>query len=261
MKREVSITSSNCVETLHTLSYGVNIISYETQESKEKFHEIMNTYNKFCGSIPLYERPHLLSIIVEGEWVDKIVADKFEIISSLDSIVALDPINYQLKNIASRAKETACEIWLEGLDQKLHKYAKEIAKNYNVKFTGMSFNGSVPSLSVRKQLEEAYFNKKDEVLLPKSNYNILSVRNMCSAYGQAIGKKFNVTMSDEFIVISLNQNSSLEQRILKLLDELDFSDEKIMLLNKLKKRFIYVEDDEDDNDDQEVSHPFHGWDD
>jgi hypothetical protein len=122
--------------------------------------------------------------------------------------------NYEIENLAKKAKENSIICEINGFERVLTKYAKKIASKYNVKFTGFGFNGTMKAMSVKKQIEDAFLNGKYNISFPSDDFGVQTIRNHASTYGSLIGRKFRVELSKGFIVVHFKDLEEAENLLI-----------------------------------------------
>lgn len=203
MDEKKIVTKENYKEVFNSLKYGMITVYYESEEVRILFNNMITVMNEFTKKWTVEEKKAVINDIVNGEWVSTEVDDLYQVLYKNNNeplaIIAND--NYEIENFAILAKESGILCNINNFEPALTKYAKRIASKYNVKFTGSGFNGSMKSLSVRKQIEEAFLHGKYNISFPSDLFNVQTIRNHTSTYGSLIGRKFKVELSKGFIIV------------------------------------------------------------
>lgn len=203
MEEKIIITKENYRDIFNSFEYGVKIVEYESEEVRILFNNMITVMNEFTGKWTMEEKKAVINDVVNGEWVSTEIDNLYQVLykNYSEPLTIIGNDNYEIENLAKLAKENSMLCTINNFEPALTKYAKNIACKYNVKFTGSGFNGSMKSLSVRKQIEEAFLDGKYNISFPSDLFSVQTIRNHVSTYGSLIGRKFKVELSKGFIVV------------------------------------------------------------
>ncbi len=217
MKEEVLITKENYKDIFNSLTYEKSIyVKYDSEEVSILFNQMITVMNEFTGLWTVEEKKAVITKAVNGEWVEYTIDNVYQILyKSYGNVMAkIHDDNYEIENLAKKAKENSIICEINGFERVLTKYAKKIASKYNVKFTGFGFNGTMKAMSVKKQIEDAFLNGKYNISFPSDDFGVQTIRNHASTYGSLIGRKFRVELSKGFIVVHFKDLEEAENLLI-----------------------------------------------
>jgi len=203
MEEQILITKENYFQIFHSLKYGITNVTYESEEISMLFNRMITIINEFTGKDTVEQRKAIIESTENVEFKSIDIENVYQIIykNHYNMVPVLSPENYMIEDFAKISKEKGIVCEINSFEPALYKYAKRISKQYNVKFTGTGFNGTVSALPVRKQIEEAFLAGKYNISFSADSFGVQTIRNHVSMYGTLIGRKFKVELSKGFITV------------------------------------------------------------
>lgn len=223
MKEKILVTKENYKELIYSLKYGYELVTYESEEVHSLVLRMIEVINEFTNNNTVREDVEVIDDVVNGEWVSTKVPDLYRLISSShdEPIPVLHDDNYKIEEIAIESKEKSIVLNINNFNYSLVKYAKKIAIKHNVKFTGSGFNGKAASVSIKKQLEDAFLSGKCKVSFPGEVFNPQTIRNYTSIYGSLVGRKFRVELSKGEIIVHFKEEDDIKALFVLAKDTFD----------------------------------------
>lgn len=257
MEEKILITKENYKDIFNSLTYGYKVITYESEDVRIAFNKRIEIMNIITGLFTVEEKQHIIDYIENGEIVSIKPANVYQVLykNYREPIMQIPEDNYRIEELAMISNTNKSITVIKDLHYNLVKYAKSIANKHQVKFTGSGFNGTIKSLSVKRQIEDAYLSGKYDISFSSSDFNAQTIRNHASIYGSLIGKKIKVEFSKGLITVifkSLDEINSLffqikdsYQRLLEISEpkEIDLFFNKLLNRNQEEKTEINVKID------------------
>jgi len=212
-KAKTLITKDNYIDVINSLKYGLLTCHYDSAESKQLSNNMIDVINQYTGSSTIEERKAVIDTCINGEWVCDEVEGVYQLLYKRYDmpVPILSKSNYNIESIVINCKLNESIVVIDGFELSLVPYYKMIAKRHDIKFTGNGFNGKMKSLSIRKQIEDAFLSGKHSVSFNSENINPYSIRNGASTYGNIVGKKFRVELKKGLVVIHFKELSEYDK--------------------------------------------------
>jgi len=203
MEEKILITKENYKDIFNSLTYGYKVITYDSEDVRIAFNKRIEIMNIITGFFTVEEKQHIIDHIENGEIVSIKPANVYQVLykNYREPIMQIPEDNYRIEELAIISNTNKSITVIKDLHYNLVKYAKSIANKHQVKFTGSGFNGTIKSLSVKRQIEDAYLSGKYDISFSSSDFNAQTIRNHASIYGSLIGKKIKVEFSKGLITV------------------------------------------------------------
>lgn len=227
MKNLIIINKSNCFKFAELIKYGQNVVKFDSDEVMEIVKKQTETINEML-KLNMFRLENLVdNVLVGSEYIAKEIPGYFTIIyANRDNktyIPELSNDDLNILDLATTAAKNKIGVNIN-INEKLYPKAKKIAKEKNIKFKIFEnyqyFDGKQKSTSIYSQIEQALLDGIDSIIFSKSEVRVETVRVHSCSIGKFNHKKISVTVEEDNIVVTLNDNVKLLKRVSDVFDEL-----------------------------------------
>lgn len=233
MRTVVDITEANIYSFLQNLGHGVNLGTCRDTFVTQKIDKCLGFLNGVYGAGAVEKSPYInIDLDGEGGYTERPEENVFQVVCRVrEGFGLLKETDFDLMDLAIEASDDRKTITLDIYDEKVISYARKIAKSLGIRLVlnrsgKYMFNGESSTLSVSKQIQQAYSAGRENISFPLTEVNPTTVRCYASNLSSMFSKKFRCAISPGFITIYFK--------------ELDKSEEMYAKMEKIKNEYAEV---------------------
>lgn len=233
MRTVVDITEANIYGFLQNLGHGVNLGTCCDAFVTQKLDKCLGFLNGVYGAGAVEKSPYInIDLDGKGGYTERPEENVFQIVCRVrEGFGLLKGTDFNLMDLAIEASDDRKVITLDIYDEKVISYARKIAKSLGIRLVlnrsgKYMFNGESSSLSVSKQIQQAYSAGRESISFSLTEVNPTTVRCYASNLSSMFSKKFRCSISPGLITIYFK--------------ELDKTQELLSKLERLKSEYVPI---------------------
>ena len=221
------LTKENYKTTIENMSYGHILVQYESEDVREKVNKMIFVLNEYFNNFSFEEKQHYDFNIENKDFVPVKKENVYQILfKSLTKVIpVLHDDNFNIESIADECKSSLSIAAFEDVKE-LYKYYRRVARSKQIRFLDGYFDGRIKSIPTMKQIENAYFSGVGSISFKVEDVKTDTLRCYAYKYGNMIGKKISVELSNGVTTLYLNERGLEHRLILKIHDMLDDVEKK-----------------------------------